>query len=371
MGGAEPIIYVSVVHSRSPIQLAQSRRPAPHRWTGWLLAAAMLAPLAPAWAADHAVAFIYHRFGETQYPSTSIRLEQFEAHLQTLKAGGYRVLPLPEIVAALASGQTLPDRTVAITIDDAYRSVFTEAWPRLRRAGMPFTVFVGTDAVDAKLPDYMSWDQLREMKAAGGVTFGNHTAAQRHLPGLDDATLDAEMTKAQGRIASELGVTPTLLAYPSGEAGLRETKAARRLGFAAAFGQHSGVLHPAENRHLLPRFAMNEAYGDLERFRLAADAMPLPVDEITPPDPLLRQNPPAFGFTVDRTILGVERLACFHSSFGQVKIERLGTHRVEMRFPRPFPTGRSRLNCTMPVSRGEDGDTRWRWFGRQFYVPER
>lgn len=371
MGGREPIIYVAAVHSRLPTLPAPSKRLRPHRRTGWLLVAAMLAPLAPAWGADHAVAFIYHRFGETQYPSTNIRLEQFEAHLDTLKAGGYRVLPLPEIVSALAAGQTLPERTVAITIDDAYRSAYAEAWPRLRKAGFPFTIFVGTDAVDAKLPDYMSWDQLREMKAAGGVTFGNHTAGQRHLPGLDAAALEAELAKAQARILAELGAAPTLLAFPSGEAGLREANAARRLGFAAAFGQHSGVLHPAEDRHLLPRFAMNEAYGEVQRFRLAADAMPLPVDEITPADPLLRQNPPAFGFTVDRTILGLERLACFHSSFGQVKVERLGTHRVEMRFPGPFPTGRSRLNCTMPVGRGEGGDPRWRWFGRQFYVPER
>ena len=327
--------------------------------------------MAQAQAADHAVAFIFHRFGETQYPSTNIRLEQFEAHLQALKTGGYRVLPLPEIVAALASGQTLPERTVAITIDDAYRSAYAEAWPRLRKAGFPFTIFVGTDAVDAKLPDYMSWDQLREMQKAGGLTIGNHTAGQPHLPGLDPAAMEAEMTRAQERLKAELGATPTLLAYPSGEAGLREVDAARRVGFAAAFGQHSGVLHPAEDRHLLPRFAMNEAYGDIQRFRMAADAMPLPVDEITPPDPLLRQNPPALGFTVDRTIIGLERLACFHSSFGQVKVERLGTHRVEMRFAAPFPTGRSRLNCTMPASRGEEGDQRWRWFGRQFYVPER
>jgi hypothetical protein len=38
--------------------------------------------------------------------------------------------------------------------------------------------------------------------------------------------------------------------------------------------------------------------------------------------------------------------------------------RAEVRFPGPLPSGRARVNCTMP---GPDG--RWRWFGKQFLVP--
>src|SRR3546814_16094872 len=62
-------------------------------------------------------------------------------------------------------------------------------------------------------------------------------------------------------------------------------------------------------------------------------------------------------------VVGLDRLACYHSAFGKVAVERLGAHRIELRFDRPFPTGRSRLNCTLPEPEG-----RWRWFGTQFYV---
>ena len=118
-------------------------------------------------AEPSAVILMYHRFGEGAYPSTNIRLDQFETHLAEIAAGGYRVLPVAEIAAALRAGRPLPDRTLGITIDDAFLSVYREAWPRLRAAGLPFTLFVATDPIDDGLADYMSWDQLREMAEAG------------------------------------------------------------------------------------------------------------------------------------------------------------------------------------------------------------
>src|SRR3546814_7853295 len=97
-------------------------------------------------AADNgAVLLMYHRFGEDALPSTSVRLEQFEAHLAELTSGAYHVMALPEIVARLAAGAPLPERTVAITIDDAALSVYREAWPRLKAAKLPFPLFDSTE----------------------------------------------------------------------------------------------------------------------------------------------------------------------------------------------------------------------------------
>ena len=115
------------------------------------LALLMIIAAGPVRAADSAVILMYHRFGEDGFPSTNIRIAQFEDHIRTLTDGPYNVLPVAEIVAALRAGRELPDRTVGITIDDAYRSVYTEAFPRLKAAGLPFTLFVATDAVDCPL----------------------------------------------------------------------------------------------------------------------------------------------------------------------------------------------------------------------------
>ncbi len=117
--------------------------------------------------ASSAVVFMYHRFGETDYPSTNVRIEQFAAHLAEIKAGGYNVMSLPEIITTFRRQETLPERTIALTIDDAFLSVYDRAWPMLAKAGLPFTLFVATNAIDAKRPGHMTWAQLRALAAAG------------------------------------------------------------------------------------------------------------------------------------------------------------------------------------------------------------
>lgn len=323
-------------------------------------ASVLAAPAAD--AADWAVVFMYHRFGESEWPSTNIRLDQFEAHLEEIRSGGFTVLPLPEVLERMRGGAELPDRTVAITVDDAYASVYAEAWPRLKKAGLPFTLFVSTDAVDRGVPGYMTWDQVRELKAAG-ATIGSQTASHPHLPDIELEQVKIELDRAAQRIADETGERPTLFAYPYGEYGSAIQRIVAGRGYVAAFGQQSGVAHAGSDRYGLPRFALNETYGGVDRFRLTANALPLPVQDRVPADLILQQNPPAFGFTVDPTIPDVDRIDCYASGQGRTKVEALGT-RVEVRLPEPFPTGRARINCTMP---GPDG--RWRWYGVQFYIP--
>jgi len=347
-------------------------RKAPRRHRGRLralllgaLAAGAVAP--PAWSADAAVVFMYHRFGESAYPSTNIRLEQFEEHIKELTSGGYAVRPLPDILAALRKGEPLPENTVGISIDDAFASVYTEAWPRLRAANIPFTLFLATDHVDKGEPDYMSWEKVRELVRAG-VTIGGHSASHLHMARASRERNAAELAKANERFVKELGAAPKIFAYPYGEYGLAVGEIVRKAGFEVAFGQHSGVLHSGADFFYLPRFALNEAYGALDRFRLAGRALPLPVKDVTPRDTTLgaETNPPPFGFTVTgEAVKGLSRLACYYSGEGRLRIERLGEARIEVRTDAAFPPGRSRINCTMP-----DRSGRWRWYGLQFYVPQ-
>jgi peptidoglycan/xylan/chitin deacetylase (PgdA/CDA1 family) len=321
-----------------------------------------------AFAAQSAVVLLYHRFGESAHPSTSVTIEQFEAHLQELRDGKYVVRPLTEIAAAMRAGRALPDNTLGISIDDAFSSVYHEAWPRLRRANIPFTLFVATDAVDRGTTGYMSWSQIREL-AENGVTIGSQTASHPHMPLLTPERNAAELEKSSARFRAELGIAPTLIAYPYGEYSLAVGAVAKAAGFAAGFGQHSGVIHPGSNLFNLPRFAFNESYGDLDRFRLAGRALPLQASDVTPADPFLAgtTNPPLFGFTVqDLAPERLSRLACYVSGQGKARIERLGERRIEVRMAEAFRPGRTRVNCTLPASGG-----RWRWFGRQFVVPPR
>lgn len=329
-----------------------------------LVTAAALAAPAAAGAADSAAILMYHRFGEDSYPSTNIRIEQFEEHLRELTSGSYTVLPISEILAAIRSGRELPDRTVGITIDDAYLSVYTQAWPRLKKAGLPFALFVSTDGVDKGFTSMLNWDQIRDMRAAG-VEIGAHSASHLHMADASTELNRAEMELSLKRFKEELGEKPALFAFPYGEAGLAERQIVAEFGFETAFGQHSGVVHASAPPLYLPRFAVNEAYGGMDEFRLRVNALPLPVSDMLPKDSVVKEkNPPAMGFTVDPSVPSLTGMACYHSQFGRVEFQILGARRVEIRFPGPFKTGRSRINCTKPAGKG-----RWLWFGTQFYTP--
>ena len=210
-------------------------------------------PWSAATAADSAVILMYHRFGETGHPQTNIALEQFDAHLAELEKDKYTVLPIPEILARLKSGKPMPANAVGITIDDAFRSVYDVAYPRLKKRNLPFTLFVATRPVDRKLPDYMTWEQIRELRDAG-VTIGSQTHSHLHMVRRGPADSRADVQAANERFAAELGATPKLLAYPYGEAGLETMALVRDLGFEFAFGQHSGVVHKSSDPLFLPRF---------------------------------------------------------------------------------------------------------------------
>lgn len=322
----------------------------------------LLVPTTTAYSADSAVIFMYHRFGEPEFPTTNVSLEQFDSHIEELTSGPYTVLPLADIVSALKEGRELPDRAIGISIDDAYRSVYDNAWPRLKAAGLPFTLFVATEAVDRRSKSYMSWLQIREMRDAG-VVIGSQTHTHLHMAASPRIRNMADIAESNRRFVEELGAAPGLFAFPYGEMSLDARATIIDSGFIAAFGQHSGVAHRTTDRYFLPRFAFNETYGGLDRLRTAANALPLPVQDITPADPLLTQNPPNFGFSVAITADKLDRLTCYNSQQGRLKIERLGARRIELRFAEKLPQGRSRINCTMP-----EGEGRWRWFGRQFFV---
>jgi poly-beta-1,6-N-acetyl-D-glucosamine N-deacetylase len=333
-----------------------------------LLAAPPVMLSGSARADDGAVIFIYHRFGESQYPSTSVMLDQFDRQLAMIRDGGYSVMPLPELAAMLADGTPIPSRTVAITIDDAYVSTVREAWPRLKALGYPFTLFVSTDAADAGTGDLMSWDQVRALAADPLVTIGHHGAAHAHMADLSPADAAADLDRADARFIAELGAVPALFAYPYGEysAALRTLVAER--GFVAAFGQHSGVADRWADRYVQPRFPVNASTGD-DAFALRLAAMPLPAVEMEPADTLIgpANNPPAVSFRLVEPAdsggpLRPDALSCFLD--GTPLAVAVDGDRVVPTLAASLGPGRSRLNCTMPAAGG-----RFRWLGMQFYRP--
>ncbi len=326
-----------------------------------------------------AVVLMYHHFGVTKYPSTNVTLVQFDAHLEHLSEAGYQVWPLSKVVDYVVAKRPFPARIVAITIDDAYLSVFTEAYPRLKKRAWPFTVFVASDGIDRRFSAYMSWQQMREMQAHG-ASFENHSASHdyliRRLPEETEAQWRArirvDIGRAQQRISAELGVAPTLFAYPYGEYSTALATLVKELGLAA-FGQQSGPVGLGADTRAMPRFPMAERFAAIADFKQKVQSLAFPLLDVQPWEPRLneqmrRENTaPRMMIRLGVSGAQLDQLSCYVSAQGRVAVQwqDRAARQFILRAPQALPRGRSRYNCTAPSAQ----PGRYYWFSHLWITP--
>ena len=317
-----------------------------------------------------AVVFMYHRFGDDRYPSTNITLEQFEKHLDYIQKNNYNVWPLSKIVRYIIEKKKLPVKTVAITIDDAYITTYTEAYPRLKKRNFPFTVFVSTNAVDTSSRNYMHWNEIREM-SMNGVEFANHSLTHAYLLPQNFETkeqwksrIKTEIQEAQKKLHQELGnqtnENPKLFSYPFGEYDENVITVLKELNYVGVT-QTSGVISSDTNLRTLPRFAMSEAYGDIEDFILKINTLPLPIESVSPMEPLVRlNNPPLLKIKLKRVIDNVQ---CYSSSGDRIDVEWISKKELYIQAKSPLKAPRDRYTCTAPAKEG-----RWYWYSNLWII---
>ncbi|MBN7797827.1 polysaccharide deacetylase family protein [Parahaliea mediterranea] len=327
-------------------------------------------------AEDHAVILLYHRVSDTGPASTRISPEQFQRHLDWIDDNGFQVVPLARLLEDIeARGETV-DNAVAITFDDAYASVYDTAYPALRDRGMPFSVFVATQSLDAGFGQFMTWSQAREMQRSGLATFGSHSLSHDHLearregetPAAWKARVRGEIQHSHQRIEEALGTTvPMIFAYPFGEYSRDSLGLVQSLGFAG-LAQQSGALGPRTPRNQVPRFAMSQNFGSLERLEMALKSRPLPAREagdqphvLRPGEPLpkalllqIQTGGPAFSKSVN----------CFAASGEGLVVEREEST-IAVKLP-ALAAGRNKINCTAPT--GQTGE--YYWFSRLWVVAD-
>jgi peptidoglycan/xylan/chitin deacetylase (PgdA/CDA1 family) len=317
-----------------------------------------------------AVIFVYQRVGEDSVPQGNISVDQFKEHIEELKKDGYAVLPLPKIIAAVKDGKPLPPKTVGITFEGAYQTTLSNAVPLLEEAQLPYTIFFAPDMLDNDSPGRMTWKQLLKLRKDGLVTFGLLPAAYEHMVNQTTEQNAALINRAMGRYREMLEEEPQFFAYPYGEFNAALKKQLASYKFTAVFGQQSGIVHSASDFMALPRFTMTDDFGDLDRFTLTANALPLPVSDVVPEDAIVTDNPPTIGFTVTPDIHNLGKLSCFASSLGKLPLMLVGKNRVEIRPPQPFTDRRTRINCTLPNEAITPGEPlNWRWFGMLLISP--
>ena len=310
---------------------------------------------------NSATVFMYHKFGVSKYPSTSVTIDQLNSHIEELTKEKYTIKSLDFIIDTILNDGDLPENTIGISVDDADKSFLEVGWPLFKENNIPVTLFVTTGTISNN-QKYINWDQIRKLKEEG-VVIGAHSHTHTHMPDISIEEVRNEIETSNKIFLKELGEIPTLFAFPYGETTDEIIELIKEYKFKVAFGQHSGIINETSNMYYLPRFSLNERYGEIDRVKFAASSKGLGVYDFIPQNPTIKQNPPFIGFSLldDKK---AQSLDCFvFDSKGQVDREVYKfNERIEIRLARELSPGRSRMNCTV-----KDSDGNWRWFGHQFY----
>ena len=304
---------------------------------------------------------MYHRFNENKYPSTNIDMEIFKKHLNLIKKNNYNFYNPQEF--NLYFNKPKLNKKILITIDDAFSSFYENAWPLLKKNKVPFILFVSTEPVGKH--GYMTWDQLREIEKENFVFLGNHSHSHEYLVNYNFKKFKEDIDKSIKIFEEKIGYNPIFFSYPFGEYSLEQKKYISKK-FKYAFGQHSGVIDTNKDKYELPRFPINEKYGDLERFEFLIKLMPLQYKKIIPEDKLLtpENNPPKVSIEFFKEQKNLNNINCFSNEgneWGNPKLELID-NKLNIIFRDKFLFRRGRVNCSL------NDNNQWRWFGIQFVL---
>jgi len=156
--------------------------------------------------------------------------------------------------------------TVCITFDDGFASLYTHAFPILKKYDIRVTVFLITGRMGGLFTnsegfnfDLLGLQQISEMKNSGLIEFMPHSHTHSILTSLSLADVKQELENSRGVIQDLIGRTPEIFAYPKGKFTADIARMTREEGFLAAFSIRPGLVQNDEDLFALPRNAVDSA----------------------------------------------------------------------------------------------------------------
>jgi peptidoglycan/xylan/chitin deacetylase (PgdA/CDA1 family) len=276
---------------------------------------------------DYATVFVYHRFGDNRYPSTSVSLEDFEKELRFLKENKYNVISIGELYKIVRKGEKIPPKTVVITIDDGYRTTM-KAFELLKKYNFPFTIFLYMEAI-GRYPDFLTLKQIEEIKKYPKASFGNHLYSHKELAKLRTTLsekeylsfLEKELRLSEERFSKIIGENPKFLAFPYGSYDRISVSFFKKRGYKFLLTQDRGSYNG--KGYLIPRMAVVGKLSGFKRFKSYLKIEPLSIKESYPSYGLLKENPTPIVFKLNNG-KNYKNCSIYVSGYGWLKTKRKG-----------------------------------------------
>ncbi len=163
----------------------------------------------------------------------SVTPQDFAAQMEFLAERGYHTISLAQLDTPAADG-----KAIVITFDDGYSDAYTAAAPVLKRHGFTATFYIITHLVGA--PRYLSWDQVREL-AAAGHTIGSHTVGHPDLRNVGAAERKAQLVNSRAVLEKETKARVDDFCYPAGKYNEQVIEAVAAAGYKTAVTVEHGL----------------------------------------------------------------------------------------------------------------------------------
>lgn len=210
----------------------------------------------------------YHRFGPRVADSMTVRTVNFEQQIKLLREHGYHAIPLAALVDGISGKAPLPDKALAITVDDGHASVDAELLPVINRLALPVTLFIYPSAI-SRANYAMTWEQLAALSHNPLIKVQSHTywhpnfriERQRLSAEAYAALVHMQLERSHAVLEQRLGLSVSYLAWPYGieDATLRES--AHAAGYTAAFSLGNRMISASDSLLALPRFLITDGYS--------------------------------------------------------------------------------------------------------------
>jgi len=191
------------------------------------------------------------------HPQLTVDSAIFDEQMQYLTTNGYHFISAEELVNALLTYQTLPEKSIVITIDDGYDDNYTYAFLVAKKYSIIMNFMIPSGLIDK--PGYMLWDHLKEMNASPYAKIYNHTATHAPLGLISEQEIDAELSSSSAAFKEKLGLHNTIFVYPYGSFNDLAIQEVSKHGFSGAFSTIDGKTQCRSQIMSLPRIRIGNA----------------------------------------------------------------------------------------------------------------
>jgi len=190
----------------------------------------------------------------------NVDTETFARQMRFLHDHNYNVIPVAVLAKKIRKHEKIPHNTIAITFDDGLENNFVNAYPILKKYGLPATIFVTTNFIGKK--NFITWENIRILQN-NNISVESHTASHNWLPDMDAAELRGELLGSKKILEKNTGHKIEMLSYPLGGFNELTQKVARESGYVGAVATNPGRKSPKDDPYALKRIRISATSNNM------------------------------------------------------------------------------------------------------------